>query len=596
MYDAQFFRESLTVPGGFLGWASAFFTQFLHMPWLGSLIWISLLLLSAKLTAKAFSIPDRLASLAWLPAVILIILNVSMGYGIFVMRQFDWFFSPVLGYLFALVPMFAGRRLQQSRTMILFRFLWISGGFMLFGVYALVGALAELVTCIRKTNVASCVITAAMILLIPLILYNLYTTYRLADTLLLGLPHPSLNAWKGRIYTPLYLTMAFIPLSAFIPFKRIAEFKWLGNGIINISFYLLFAATVCLTHYDDLNFRTEIAMSNAIDDWEWQKAVDIFNDAVKSRSKADERLFQSRTDKLKGITDIHTREEIIFKYSEKFYQPTRLMVLYRDLALIKLDKALDMAFTMKDGISKPSSITIVPIVIQAGKQLYLHYGLVNMCYRWCFEDIVEYGISANALKYLTMQAIATNQWNLASKYLDQLDKTLFYKEWADGQRALLGNPGKVSATKPYDHIQKLMCLDETMSNDKMKAELYLLSHFNSLRPAKATPEYDRVALFWAMRSLDGQLFWKSLYYYTQSNQVKSLPRHVQEAALLFNSLHEKQYDLPIDSKIAESYDAFLKYATSHPVRYIEESQYPYEKKFGRTYFFFYNFILDIASY
>ena len=597
LFDCSFLRESLSTPGGFLGWAGSFLTQFLHLPWLGSLIWILLLLLSARLTERTFSIPDHLAALAYIPAVAIIVLNVSLGYGIFLMREQDYFFSTVLGYISALVPLIYEKHLTSTWKTLLFRVVWITAGFMLLGTYALVGALAALLAGIRDRKVAVTFITAAMIILIPLALYNIYTTYRLADTIYMGLPQISVNEWNTRIYTPVFVVLAFLPLMALLPIKRTDSLKWPLNGFIfNTSCYLLFAATVYLMHYGELTFRTEIAMSNAIDDLEWQKAVDIFNDAAKSRSRADARAYESRTAELKGVSNAELREQIIDKYSDRFYEPTRLMVLYRDLAMVKMDKALDYAFTMKDGAHKPVSTTLVPIVIQAGKQLYLHYGLENMCYRWCFEDIVVLGMSVNSLKYLTMQSVATGQWALAGKYLDQLDKTLFHRRWAESQRALLGHPDLVSATAPYDQILKLMCIDEKMSADLSKAELYLLSNFTSKRPQNATPEYDRVALFWAMRSLNDQQFWKWLSYYTKSNHVKTLPRHVQEAALFYNSMQKMINDLPVDSQVSENFNAFVKYADTHTIRSVKESKYPYEQRFGRTFYFFYYFSRDIASY
>ena len=185
-------------------------------------------------------------------------------------------------------------------------------------------------------------------IIIPLALYNIYTTYRLADTLYLGLPQISVKDWNTRIYTPVFIVLAYLPLMALAPFNRADGLKWSHNGIIfNTACYLLFAATVYLMHYGELTFRTEVAMSNAIDDLEWQKAVDIFNDATKSRSKADARAYKSRTEKLKGVSDPKLREEIIGEFSDKFYEPTRLMVLYRDLATKSWPRLSDFTFTLE---------------------------------------------------------------------------------------------------------------------------------------------------------------------------------------------------------------------------------------------------------
>lgn len=597
MYDLTSVTKSLSIPGGMLGWAGAFLTQFLHYPWIGSLIWILLLLLSAKLTAKALQIPDRLHALAYIPAVSAVILNLSLGYGMFIMREQDYFFSTILGYLFALVPLLLEKRLSGTWQTVLFRIIWMTAGFILAGSYALAGMLAALVAGLRKKDYVSSGITAALLVLVPLAMYSMFTTYRLPNTLRLGLPQIAVEQWETLIDIPLYILLAYLPLAALVPFGRMEAKNSKFHGLIpNAVCYAVFAVAVCLTHYGEITFRTEIAMSNAIDGLEWEKALDIFNRTSKKFLKSDARLYESRKQKLKEVPNSQARDEIIVEYADKFYQPTRVMVLYRDLALIKLDRALDQAFTLKDGYHEPKAITLVPIAQQAGKQLYLHYGIENICYRWCFEDIVECGLSNNALKYMAMQAIVTYQWDLAGKYLDQLGKTLFYRKWADSQRVFLYNPDLVESTAPYSHIRKLMCQEEHMSFDKGLSEVYIMHQFTTEMPQVTTPEYDKVALFWTMRSLDVPRFWYRLARYLESNHVKSLPKHVQEAVLLYNTMMEKPSSYPVSQQAANEFTAFQKYASFNAIRSIEESRYPYEQQFGNTFYFFYLFIRDIAGY
>ena len=105
LFDKQFILESLRIPGGILGLAGSFLTQFLHFPWLGALIWVSLLLLAYFLTIRTFRIPSSMSALALIPVALLVIGNMSLGYGVFIMRFQDHFFSPVLGYLAALIPL-----------------------------------------------------------------------------------------------------------------------------------------------------------------------------------------------------------------------------------------------------------------------------------------------------------------------------------------------------------------------------------------------------------------------------------------------------------------------------------------------------------
>lgn len=597
MYDFSFLARSLYVPGGFIGWAGAFLTQFLHFPWIGSLLWVLLLLLSGRLTVRALQIPRVFSVLACIPAVAIVALNLSLGYGMFIMREQDYFFSTVLGYLFALIPLLLEKRLSKTWHTVLFRVIWLTIGFMLTGSYALAGMLAAIIVGLRRREFAVSGITSALLVLIPLAMYSLYTTYRLPDTLRLGLPQIAVEQWEHLINIPLYILLAFLPVAALIPFERLDIWGVKHIGLIfNTVFCVIYAAAVCLTHYDEITFRAEIAMSNAIDDLEWGKALDIFNRTSNKFRESDASVYESRRQKLREAASAQERDEIIAEYADRFYQPTRVMVLYRDLALIKLDRALDQAFTLKDGYHEPKAITLVPIAQQAGKQLYLHYGMENICYRWCLEDIVECGISNNALRYMAMQAIATHQWNLAGKYLDQLDKTLFHRKWARSQRIYLNHPELVESSAPYGHIRKLMCQEEHMSFDKGLTEVYIMNQFTTEMPKVTTPEYDRVALFWTMRSLDVARFWLRLAGYLESNHVKTLPKHVQEAVLLYNTMMEKPSSYPVSQQSANEFAAFQKYTSFNEIRSIEESRFPYEQKFGSTFYFYYLFIRDIAGY
>ncbi len=594
-FDLQFMRQGLSVPGGMLGWAGAFFTQFLHFPWIGSLLWIILLLLSARLTAKSLQLPDWLSALAYIPAVTIIVFNLSLGYGMFIMREQDYFFSTVLGYLFALIPLLYEKRLSAPWKILLFRTLWITVGFILTGSYALVGVLAALLAGVRRKEFAVSGITALLLILIPLALYSLYTTYRLPGTMLAGMPQISVGQWENKVNIHMYILLAYLPLSALVPFGRIHQPAPTPGLLVNIGCYILLAIAVGIMHYGEITFRTELAMSQAIDNLEWERAVDIFNQTAKKHEKSNAKVYESLRRELKEAS-AQDRDEIILKYSKKYYEPTRIMVLYRDLALIKLDRALNEAFTLKDGYHEPKAITPIPIAHQAGKQLYFHYGVENICYRWCFEDIVECGLSVNALRYMAMEAIVTHEWNLAAKYLDQLDKTLFYRKWAKSQKELLYKPDIVDSTAPYSHIRKLMCQEEHMSFDKGLAEVYLMHQFMTEMPQVTTPEYDKVALFWTMRALDIPRFWYRLGKYLESNRVKSLPKHVQEAVVLYNSMMEKPVSYPVSQQTADEFVAFQKYASFNPVRSIEESRYPYEQKYGHSFYFFYLFIRDIAGY
>ena len=113
LFDGQYIKDALLIPGGFISVAGSFFTQFLYIPWIGSLIWVVMLLLIYQLTIKAFNIPIHLSALAIIPSALLVIAVMSIGYGIFIIREQDYFFAPLIGCLVILLALLAGNSFKS---------------------------------------------------------------------------------------------------------------------------------------------------------------------------------------------------------------------------------------------------------------------------------------------------------------------------------------------------------------------------------------------------------------------------------------------------------------------------------------------------
>lgn len=603
LFDWQFILNSFKTPGGFLGLAGSFLTQFLHMPWLGALLWVSLLFVAYRYSVRALRIPDSLTPLALIPIALLIIGNMSLGYGIFIMREQDHFFAPVLGYMVSLVPVALIGRFKSVPGRAAFLAVWITAGYILTGIFAPAGALAAVLGCFadrnssRRESLTALVLTIVLIIMVPIVIYPAYTTYRMADSWHMGLPAISDESWSHAMRAPFQLALLCqIILAVITPHLKLKELTSVKETAIQSAIYLAVIVITCGFWFRDENFHTELAMSDAVDRLDWQSVTDIYAQAANSHIKSDAKAYASRTDRISSAGSDDEIADIVDRYSARFFEPTRTMVMYRDLALFKTDRALDEAFTMKDGGRPQKSRTQISMAYQSGKQLYLHYGLVNMCYRWCMEDIIEHGWNYSTLRYMTMYAATTGEESLADKHLSKLSKTLFYRKWAGSQKGILSDRSQLAQTAPYDRILPMLCFEDRMSNDMGKPELHIISHFSGRQPDNATPEYDRAALLFAMRAQDISKFWERLYYYISSNKVRNLPVPVQQAALLYSSLEKDGMELPYDKSVKDSYDAFTKYVSSHPIRTMEEAKYPYSQKFGKSFYYYYYFIRNLKTY
>ena len=603
LFDWLYFKEALQIPGGFLGVMGSFLTQFLYLPWLGALLWVLLLLIAYQLTISVFRIPDCYRPLALIPVALLIIGNMSLGYGVFIMREQDHFFAPVLGYIIALTPAMAMSRMKSLWSKTVFLSIWIIAGYILFGTFAFIGAIVSACSTLFKSGLAQkeriviFVLSVTLIVFVPLVIYSAYTSYRLAESWIQGLPSISEDQWTRPMRAPFQLALLCQMLltlgSNLLSSKQLNGAK----SIIVQSVTCVFAIAITWGFwFKDDNFHTELEMSKAVDCFDWNRTVDIYQKAVNSHKKSDAKAYASRT---KAISSAHSADEItdiVDRYSKRFFEPTRTMVLYRDLALLKTDRALDEAFTMKDGSRLQKARILIPMAWQSGKQFYLQYGLVNMCYRWCLEDVIEHNWSYSTLKYMTMHSVIMQEPELAEKYINKLEKTIFYRRWARTQRALESDPDAMSSAEPYNSILPYMCFENRMSNDMIKTEAYLINHFMEREPEEATPEYDRAALLIAMRIQDISRFWEHLFYYLMSNNPEQIPVSVQEAALLYSNLKKDDRQFPYDEQVKESYDAFNRYVQSHAIRSMKESSYSYYQHFGKTFYYYYYFMRDLKTY
>lgn len=609
LFDWTFLKESFMIPGGFLGWAGSFFTQFLYIPWLGALLWVAMLYAAGHLTVRAFGIPSKLKALAALPVAALVIANMSLGYGMFIMRPQDYFFAPTLGYLLILGIISAVRKapLFWKKTAIIA--VSAAAGFIVSGVFALAGTLAAGICVLteadndcaemnngKKTGIA--ILSLAFCIAAPVLLYGCFTRYRLADSWSMGLPSISDDEWTVRIRLSYWFMLGLSLLfAALMPtLKKAVAAKSDKVRFANVAISIIAVLSVATFWYKDANFKAELKMSLAVDRSDWEEVNDIYRQVSTKHLNREKKALEKRKAAI-SVTDTPEQAQFVVKEYEKcFFQPTRLMVMFRDLALLKQNKALDTAFTMRDGAKEQKSLTQIPMAFQAGRQLYMHYGLVNMAYRWCLEDQVEHGWSYGTLRYMAAYATLLNETEFAAKYLGKLDRTLFHRNWSRKQRPLSADIQKMSQELPYREIIPYMSFSDRMSNDLVKCETYIMKHFAEDRDAVASPEFDRAALLWAMRTQNINLFWKALSQYLSTASDINLPKHVQEAVILYSNLEKEDLGIPIDKSVKDSYAVFNEYFQH--ARFSCEAEMPASVwfKFGNTYYYYYYFIRGLQTF
>lgn len=569
IYESFWLKDFLHQPSGILSCCGLFLTQFLHMPWLGSLIWVVLLAATAELTRVVYR--GSMSALTYIPAAIFVACNMSMGYIVYLMNLPGYFFMPTLGYLWALLTVAVLRKAGNTAVSIILNIIWGVAGYYIAGFYSLAGLAAACVDVMfssRNRSQRMLFLTGAAIpLLLAPILFSGATTYNLSDGWTIGLPEVANGLTFWRIQLPLMLAM-IIPVLA--PLSRFLD-RISGKKAILITQSVALAAVIAVpasVWTRDEHLKAELGMIRAVDNLQWNKAISVFQ-------------------------DIQDRNE-----DNPAWEPTRAMVLLKDLALIKTGQEGERAFSFEDGSMSQKGRWNVSMSFQVGKQLYLHYGIPGICNRWCGEESVIFGQSYNTLKYYAMVAMVLDDTVLAEKYLRKLAHTLFYGKWAKEQIRLCHNKSQIATTAPYDMILPLMCYDDVVSSNIEGCEMYITNHFNGPSPQNSTALYDRVTLFYALKSKQTTLFLTRLYLYLDSNKPKEIARHYQEFAyLLSNSSHiDALQSLPYNETVKSYYKSFGQYVSRTGNKSLGESKAAFPASLRHTYYFYYYCVNELAIF
>ncbi len=377
-----------------------------------------------------------------------------------------------------------------------------------------------------------------------------------------GMPAFQFSTRDLRSWIPYILLYLFPLVVTLIPFKNnpVLRKHLLIERVVGVS---VAVGLVLLFWFRDPNFRAEIKMNHAMERLEWRKALDI--------AKA-----QKQT-------------------------PTRLIVLNKNLALLKLGRAGDEMFHYLDGGEPTASPFPIRLMQVGGKMLYYHYGRMNFCYRWCLEDAVEYGWKVDYLKYMVKTSIVSGEPMLAQKYINTLKKTLFYRGWAEKYEKFIENPQLIAKDREFAGILPLYQYEDQLDGDNTLVEIYLLNYFAHTYSELNTPMFDEAALMSALTLKDIPTFWNCFFRYANSHKTSRMPVHYQEAALLYGNL-EKSVDvsnMPFDKAVKLRFQDFMRFAQKHAVENVErdpEAKKLFYERYGNTFYYFYFFIRDVKSY
>ena len=159
-------------------------------------------------------------------------------------------------------------------------------------------------------------------------------------------------------------------------------------------------------------------------------------------------------------------------------------VTVQNLALAMHGKLLDHMFDYnQNGIAgllpdvKEDATSPLPTA-----EAFYHLGMINVAQRSVFEAqeaILDFQKSGRCYKRLAQTNLINGNYEVARKYLAALQKTLFYKEWANETQPLLGDEKAIAQHPEYGRLRQMAYNDDFYFSDHVTPEMLESLYFSN---------------------------------------------------------------------------------------------------------------------
>ena len=555
----SFIADMMSMPCGFVGYIASMMQSCFAMPWLGALLLTLLLVALAESMRRVFKVSAAWSGLCLVPSFMLILNYTEVGYMLWLVKTPALAFTMPLGMLISI---------GLTATAMVFHKLWIklvlivlyaTVGYWLFGLFGLLACLfvvlpiiAEAIRTRQWKHLSIILGILLLALVLPRVMYGQgLFTMRVQDIYVAGLPDYIWNDAERYLYYPALVAIAFCLLLSTTLFTQ-------KNIVcLIVSLVGMIVAAICLFNYTyrDSNFFDTLEQKQALEQGDYERVLDIARTAETP--------------------------------------PTRIQVMLTREALWQTGQAGDKMFAYPDGdtpCNSPRQFQYMRLL--CGRLFYYLEGKVNYAYRWCMEDMVEYGRRPDYLCYMTKCALVNGEWKLADKYLDALDHTLWYKDFATKYRTYVTDHSLVAKDKEMSAIKPLLRYNDVLDGDGGMIELFILNSY-----AYSTGGSREIV----ERALMNSLIIKNLdnFWYRFMALLPGwngqIPVHFQEAALMVAQLQGgvDTSKLPIDNAIRERFAQLVEKSGQNGDN--ASNAYLLKPEFGDTYWYYYFFVEGLKT-
>lgn len=528
-FGADYFRDSVAVPGGFGDWLGGFLVQFFYYAPVGAMILAALLGLIQLLTWKNME-KGSFASypLSFLPAMAMFLFFCDE----------NGLVTAAIALAASLAAAFMLMKVRRTGLRSIVTVVLMPVMYMLFGsISVLVPVIVALNSFIRKesrkTILISCAAALAVAVALPLAARG-FCHYPL-DRLVFGVHyHRYHNAIPLMVWIAVLLVPAVMLLATVVRRDR----------MVLASLALAILSVACL--------------------------APVFTDMEK------ERLF--------GY-DFMTRMSQwnkILETSHRRAPDSPIAVECTNLALAKTKHmSSDMFAFFQNGpaglIPEFTRDHFSPIPTG---MVYYHLGMINTAQTFFFEaqeGIPDFQKSARLTQALAKTNLINGDYEVARKYVGALKQTVFYRKWAKETEKLLDDPEQIEKVPEYAWMRSVRMKehDFMFSQEEMDSMLGLLYVENNANVMAM--DY---LLAWCLLRKDLPRFFECHKLLQQGYDA----RHYQEAVVLYWALtHDGPEGMP-DFITRNTASGFARFISALQSGRDEASMM---KEFGNTYWFYY---------
>lgn len=489
VYDWTHVARISEQPGWLVPYAGSFLTQFAYHPLQGIALLTLLLTLLAWLMKWALRLPRHLTALALLPSVLVVAFVMGWDYGVFGTRHYGNLFSPTVGLMVSTLIAAISIRLPKRWMQYVWAAVVIVGTYPWLGFYALLGILTGTIINMRHNKLYTLLVAAGVAVVPYVEAHTFFVEFNSRYAWQAALPFMDYYKTTGT-WMPLYAAFALFALMH--PLANLLNKT--GERLSAVAAVVLAVAAVCvvpLHRFTDSNFSTLIAVEHAYGVGE------------------DDR-----------VLDLCTKQE----------QPIRSIIMYRNIELWKRGELLDKMFQYSWVADTVHSRNLRHNTYITGARVFQQYTFWNFSYRWAMERTVMFNPSYTDMQIMAKDIVYNHEPDLADKYLSQLENTLYYKDWARSQRRLLDADALKADSIAMLHRKIVLVPHGAIDNTEF-CEYLLLKYFTNL--FALTPERAELSLAASLVMEKEDEFWQVCLAEVKANPDIILPRHVQEAALLF---------------------------------------------------------------